>query len=245
MIKVLLIDDEPLARTLLKEYLQTHGDIEIAGECNDGFEGIKSIQALNPDLIFLDIQMPRLNGFEMLELVENPPYTIFTTAFDEYALKAFEANAIDYLLKPFNKERFDKALQKALVQITGKIPYTDILSDTVEAYPDSGNRIVLKTDGQILILPVSEVMYIEAYDDYVKIFTEDKHYVKKKTMAFYEKTLDKKAFVRIHRSHILNLSFITRIEQKDKDSYFAVLKNGTRLALSRSGYGLLKLQLGI
>ncbi len=243
MIKAILIDDEPLARTLIREYLQDIPGIQVILECNDGFEGIKAIQNLNPDLIFLDIQMPRLNGFEMLELLDKPPKVIFTTAFDEYALKAFEANAVDYLLKPFSKERFAKALQKCLDADTQKQGID--MSNTVENYPDSANRIVLKTNGNIKILPVSDVIYIEAYDDYVKIHSGDKYYVKKKTMAFYEKNLDKKKFIRIHRSFILNLSFLTRIEQTDKDAYEAVLMNGHRLSLSRTGYTLLKGQLGI
>lgn len=244
MIRVIIIDDEPLARTLVKEYLQTYTDIEIIDECNDGFEGLKSIHQLKPDLIFLDIQMPKINGFEMLELLDNPPRVIFTTAFDEYALKAFEANALDYLLKPFSKDRFDKALKKCLDSKEINSALVD-QTDQAELYPDSGNRIVLKTSNNIKILPVSEVMYIEAYDDYVKIFSGDSHYIKKKTMSFYEKTLNKTEFVRIHRSHILNLSYLTKIEQTNKDTYLAVLKNGTRLALSRSGYLLLKQQLGI
>ncbi len=245
MTRTILIDDEPLARILIKEYLLDHPEIEIVSECNDGFEGLKAIQGLNPDLIFLDIQMPRLNGFEMLELIENPPRVIFTTAFDEYALKAFEANAIDYLLKPFSKARFDRAIQKAMDTKNTIFPYEHMTNNTIELSPESASRIVLKVNGQIRILPVSDVMFIEAYDDYVKIYCGDTYYVKKKTMSFYERTLNKQGFVRIHRSHLLNISFLTRIEQKDKDSYQAVLKNGSRLSLSRSGYAGLKEQLGL
>jgi two-component system LytT family response regulator len=245
MLKVLLIDDEPLARMLVKEYLQDYPNIQVVDECNDGFEGIKSIHNLQPDLIFLDIQMPRLNGFEMLELIEEHPKIIFTTAFDEYALKAFEASAIDYLLKPFSKERFDKALQKCLENKELQSGYDNILNTEGENYPESGKRIVLKNNGQIKIIPVSEVMYIESYDDYVKIYSGEACYVKKKTMAFYEKNLNNKEFIRIHRSYILNLNFLTKLEQKEKDTYTAVLKNGTKLSLSRSGYTQLKDKLGI
>lgn len=241
--KVIIIDDEPLARVLVREYLQDHPHIEVLRECNDGFEGIKSIQELQPDLIFLDIQMPKLNGFEMLELIEQHPRIIFTTAFDEYALKAFEANALDYLLKPFSKERFDKAIKKCIENPHPATEYGSLETD--ENYPESGRRIVLKSNGQIKILPVSEVMYIESYDDYVKIYAGEACYVKKKTMAFYEKNLNRSEFVRIHRSHILNLSFLTRMDQKDKESYVAVLKNGTRLPVSRTGYSQLKEQLGL
>lgn len=242
--KVIIIDDEPLARTLIKEYLQPYKDIEIVQECNDGFEGLKAIQQHAPDLIFLDVQMPKLNGFEMLELLDNPVNVIFTTAFDEYALKAFEANAIDYLLKPFSKDRFDKAFQKFISQ-SASSSYQDMIADPEGSHPDYSNRIVVKVNGNIRIIPVSDVMYIESYDDYVKIHTRESQLVKKKTMSFYEHTLNKKEFVRIHRSYILNLAFLTKLEQIDKDSYCAILKDNTRLVMSRSGYSLLKQQLGI
>lgn len=245
MTKVILIDDEPLARSLVAEYLQAYPDFEIVQECNDGFEGVKAIQAHQPDLIFLDIQMPKLNGFEMLELLENAPKVIFTTAFDEYALKAFEANASDYLLKPFSKERFDQALKKCMAQKELSYDAHDILNNTAGKQPEESNRIVVKVNGNIRIIPVHEVMYLEAYDDYVKIYTEQACHVKKKTMAWYEHTLDSKSFVRIHRSYLLNLAWLTRIEQKEKENYAAILKNGTALALSRSGYALLKERLGI
>ncbi|MEO8117279.1 MAG: response regulator, partial [Bacteroidota bacterium] len=156
--KVIIIDDEPLARTVIKEYLQSHDEIEIIAECNDGFEGIKAIQELQPDLIFLDIQMPRINGFEMLELIENPPHVIFTTAFEEYALKAFEIHAIDYLLKPFNKERFDKALQKAMQQNMVAEKESFLQSMTL---PVQTNRIVVKDGGNIRIIPLAQVFYLE------------------------------------------------------------------------------------
>jgi two-component system, LytTR family, response regulator len=241
---VVIIDDEPLARMLVKEYLQNHTDIQVLQECSDGFEGIKAIQTLRPDFVFLDVQMPKLNGFEMLELIENPPMVIFTTAFDEYALKAFEANAIDYLLKPFNKERFDKALKKCLEQNNSK-EELPVSTHAFENYPDSANRIVVKTNNNIKIIPVSEIIYIEAYDDYVNLYSGEACYIKKKTMSFYENTLNKNEFIRIHRSYILNIAFLTRIEQINKDSYISVLKNGAKLALSRAGYGLLKEKLNI
>lgn len=245
MKKVILIDDEPLARSLVAEYLQTYPDFEIVQECNDGFEGVKAIQAHQPDLIFLDIQMPKLNGFEMLELLESVPKVIFTTAFDTYALKAFEANAVDYLLKPFSKDRFDQALKKCMDQKELTYDAQDILHNTADKQPEEGKRVVVKVNGNIKIIPIHEVMYIEAYDDYVKIYTEQACHVKKKTMAWYEHTLDSKSFARIHRSYILNLTYLTRIEQTEKESYNAILKNGNALALSRSGYGLLKERLGI
>src|SRR5690242_19331881 len=163
-IKAIIIDDEPLARMIVQEYLQAYPGITVLQECSDGFEGIKAIQALHPDLIFLDIQMPKINGFEMLELIEQPPSVIFTTAFDEYAMKAFEAHAIDYLLKPFNKERFDKAIQKWMQQRTSaeKINPQVALNEEVRQ-PEERNRIVVKEGGNIRIIPVHEIQYIEAY----------------------------------------------------------------------------------
>ena len=167
MIKTILIDDEPLARSITREYLQSYQDIEIVQECNDGFEGVKAITQHKPDLIFLDIQMPKITGFEMLELLEHSPAVIFTTAFDEYAIKAFEAHAIDYLLKPFSKERFDKALQKWMSQRKQSTGPSAILSDEIRQ-PEERNRIVVKEGGNIRIIPVQDILYVEAYDDYVK-----------------------------------------------------------------------------
>jgi two-component system LytT family response regulator len=251
MIKTILIDDEPLARVITREYLQSYSDIEIVAECNDGFEGVKAIAQHKPDLIFLDIQMPKINGFEMLELLEQPPSVIFTTAFDEYAMKAFEAHAIDYLLKPFNKERFDKAMQKWLQQRgAGSTPSTsDKNAQTVVheevRQPEERNRIVVKEGGNIRIVPVHEIHYIEAYDDYVKIFTQKEMFLKKKTLSFYEQSLDSAQFVRVHRSYLLQLNQLTRIEPLEKDSHVALLKSGVRVPLSKTGYVKLKSVLGL
>jgi two-component system, LytTR family, response regulator len=247
MIKAILIDDEPLARSIVKEYLQTYPEIQIVEECNDGFEGVKNITRHQPDLIFLDIQMPKINGFEMLELIEDAPDVIFTTAFDEYAIKAFESHAIDYLLKPFSKERFDKAIQKWMVQYNrteGK-PNTQALLEHDVRQPEERNRIVVKENGNIRIIPVHEVLYIEAYDDYVKIYTTKEMFLKKKTMSFYEQSLDGDQFVRVHRSYIIQLSQLTRIEPLEKDTHVALLKNGTRVPLSKTGYVKLKGVLGL
>jgi two-component system LytT family response regulator len=247
MIKTILIDDEPLARSIVREYLQTYPEIQIIEECNDGFEGVKNITKHQPDLIFLDIQMPKINGFEMLELIENGPDVIFTTAFDEYAIKAFESHAIDYLLKPFSKERFDKAIQKWLVQRNrseGKANPLTLLDNDVRQ-PEERNRIVVKENGNIRIIPVHEVLYIEAYDDYVKIFSSKEMFLKKKTMSFYEQSLDPDQFVRVHRSYIIQLSQLTKIEPLEKDTHVALLKNGTRIPLSKTGYTKLKSVLGL
>lgn len=244
MIRVILIDDEPLARSIVKEYLQAHADVEVIAECNDGFEGVKSIAQHKPDLIFLDIQMPKINGFEMLELLESPPPVIFTTAFDEHAMKAFELHAIDYLLKPFSQERFDKALQKWKSQQPLSQKNTEALIEN-SAQPEERQRIVVKKGVNIVILPIQTVFYIEAFDDYVKVHTREGFYLKKKTMAHYEKALDPQQFVRVHRSYLLNLSELTRIEAAEKDSHVALLKSGVRIPLSATGYAKLKEVLGI
>ena len=244
MIRTVVIDDEPLARTIVLEYLQSHGDFSVVQECNDGFEGVKAITQHKPDLIFLDIQMPKINGFEMLELIENPPAVIFTTAFDEYAIKAFEAHAIDYLLKPFSKERFDKAVQKWLQQRQQSAHVHAELPEGIRQ-PEERNRIVVKESGNIRIIPVHDVLYLEAYDDYVKIYTGKEMFLKKKTMSFYENTLDPTQFVRVHRSYMIALSQLTRIEPLEKDTHVALLKNGVRIPLSKSGYTKLKSVLGL
>jgi two-component system LytT family response regulator len=243
MIRTVIIDDEPLARSIVAEYLRSYPEVKIVQECNDGFEGVKAVTQHKPDLIFLDIQMPKINGFEMLELLDEPPAVIFTTAFDEYAIKAFEAHAIDYLLKPFSKDRFDKALGKWLQHrhISGGQHTVPPAARPAEEH----NRIVVKEGHNIRIIPVSEVMYLEAYDDYVKIFTGKEMFLKKKTMAFYEQSLDNEIFLRVHRSYIVQLAQITRIEPLEKDTHVALLKNGVRIPLSKTGYTKLKATLGL
>jgi two-component system LytT family response regulator len=244
MIKAILIDDEPLARSMVKEYLQKHTDIEVVGECSDGFEGVKAITHHKPDLIFLDIQMPKINGFEMLELLETPPSVIFTTAFDEYAIKAFEHHAVDYLLKPFSQERLDKAIHKWKESQSTTQKNTSALIEN-SAQPEEQQRIVVKKGTNIVILPIHLVHYIEAFDDYVKVHTREGFYLKKKTMSHYEKSLDARLFVRVHRSYLLNIQELTRIEPLEKDNHVALLKSGVRIPLSQSGYGKLKEVLGI
>jgi two-component system LytT family response regulator len=247
MSKVVIIDDEPLARSLVVEYLQQHSSIEIAAECNDGFQGVKAIMQHKPDLIFLDIQMPKINGFEMLELLDSTPSVIFTTAFDEYAIKAFEANAIDYLLKPFSKDRFDLAIQKwnEKKNTTSSNKNIQALLENTTKQPDEKSRIVVKNGSDIRIVPMADVMYIEAYDDYVKIFTKDTYFLKKKTMNYYEQVLDSSQFFRTHRSFIINLQELTKIEPLEKNTYVVLLKNGKRIPLSRTGYSKLKETLGV
>jgi two-component system LytT family response regulator len=244
--KAIIIDDEPLARSIVKEYLQSYPSIEVVQECNDGFEGLKAINQHQPELIFLDIQMPKINGFEMLELIDNPPQVIFTTAFEEYAIKAFETHAVDYLLKPFSKDRFDKAVQKISQQQQKavEVKTKDVL-ETAAQSPIQSSRIVVKDGGKIKIIPVTQIQYLEAADDYVKIFTTDGTFLKKKTMQFFEESLAPFHFVRVHRSYILNTQLITRIDAYEKDSHLALLSSGVRVPVSKAGYSKLKEMLGL
>ena len=247
MLRALIIDDEPLARSIVKEYLQNHASIEVIAECGDGFEGLKAIQQHRPDLLFLDIQMPKINGFEMLELVEHPPAVIFTTAFDEYAIRAFETHAIDYLLKPFSKERFDKAIEKFgsqnQVQVQQQAAVSMLQSAALQ--PSQHERIVVKNGGKIKIIPVSQVHYLEAADDYVKIITSEGSFLKNKTMAYFESILSPGQFVRTHRSYLLNVQEITRIDPYERESHLAILRSGARIPVSKTGYGKLKTVLGL
>lgn len=245
MIKSIIIDDEPLARSIVKEYLQGQEQVEVVQECNDGFEGVKAIMQHKPHLIFLDIQMPKINGFEMLELLEEKPSVIFTTAFDEYAIKAFEAHAVDYLLKPFTKERFDKALEKFFSQAPVQKKATEELLQSATHLPSQSERIVVKTAGKIKIIPIPEILYLEAADDYVKIYTKEGSFLKNKTMSFFENTLPQDQFVRIHRSYILNVQEITRIDPYEKENHLAILRSGARIPVSKNGYGKLKEVLGL
>lgn len=290
-----IIDDEPLARLIVREYLQSYPQITVLQECNDGFEGLKAIQQLHPDLIFLDIQMPKINGFEMLELVENPPAVIFTTAFDEYAIRAFETHAVDYLLKPFSKERFDKALRKWLAAAAspgtaapsaanpgasasapaphpdGAAPHDNAapqeaagnastptaphspypaaphqsLLDTAAESPVQQTRVVVKTAGKIKIIPLEDIHYLEAADDYVKIHTHNGAFLKNRTMGYFEKVLDPNRFVRTHRSYIINIQQVTRIDPYEKDSHLCVLSSGAQVPVSKAGYVKLRSVLGL
>ena len=228
----IIIDDEPLARMMVKEYLQHYPAITVAAECGDGFEGLKAIQQHKPDLIFLDIQMPKITGFEMLELVDEPPAVIFTTAFEEYAIKAFDAHAADYLLKPFSRERFDKAMQKMMLQQSNNAP---LITATALQNTTQSNRIVVKENGKIKIIPYPQIQYVEATDDYIKIHTADGVFLKKKTMQYYEDNLPAQEFIRVHRSYIINTQLITRIDLHEKDSHLVLLTTGVRLPVSKAG----------
>lgn len=243
--KAIIIDDEPLAREMVKQYLQKHPVIQLVTECNDGFEGIKSIAEHLPDLIFLDVQMPKINGFEMLELLDHKPAVIFVTAFEEYAIKAFDKDAIDYLLKPYSQERFDKAVWKAM-EASRNGTNTPLEKLQQLKYPGEVlQRVVVKTGTKVKIIPVHEIEYIQAEDDFVKISTHEGSFLKNQTMKFYEDNLDKNTFVRIHRSYTVHVNQVTRIDRSGKENHLAILRNGKELPVSKSGYVRLKEVLGL
>jgi two-component system LytT family response regulator len=242
-IRTLIIEDEEPARDLLKTYLKNHSEIELIGEFSDGFNGIKGINELKPDLLFLDIQLPKLTGFEILELVEHNPVIVFTTAYDQYALKAFELNATDYLLKPFSADRLAGAVNKAIDKIkqhSNEETNIKKLVTTIDDKPESIDRIVVKTGSKIKVIPSNKIIYIEAQDDYVMIYHEEGKSLKEKTMKYFESHLDPNQFVRIHRSYIANINHIIQLEQFSKENYIAILKNGVKLKVSDSGYKNLK-----
>lgn len=238
-IKSVIVDDEELARLLLKESLKEIPQIEIIGEAENGFEALKLIQDLQPQLIFLDVQMPKLNGFEMLELIEQRPEVIFITAYDSYAIRAFEENAVDYLLKPFTTKRLELAVKKAEERLnTGDETHKPEtlhhkLNENKDQYLD---RIVVKTGARIRIIPASEIQYLKAEDDYVMIHIKGEKHLKQQTMKYLEEHLNPKDFVRIHRSYIVRMGFVESIELYEKDSYIVKLKDGNTLSVSKSGY---------
>lgn len=238
-IKTIIIDDEELARRVIKKHLEQHQDIEVVGECQDGFEGVKMIQTGKPDLIFLDIQMPRLTGFEMLELLERPPVIIFVTAYDQHAMKAFDVSAVDYLLKPFSAERFAESLQKARRLLDAPDMQQQTLKNIARHSPTPDEplrRIVVQHHDRIVLIPVEKILRMEAQGDYVMLITADGKYLKNQTMNHFQKILPKDEFVRLHRSHLVRLSFIRTIESPRRGSYQVTLGDKSQLPVSRSGY---------
>jgi two-component system LytT family response regulator len=239
--KAIIVDDEPLARETVKEHLKRHPEIRISGECSNGFEAVKMIHELQPDLVFLDIQMPKLDGFDVIELLgKEAPQVIFITAFDEYALKAFEAQAVDYILKPVKAERFDKAVKR----ITGTM--ADNPDERIDRLIDHNrnnskplSRILIRDGVNVTILDPKDVIFVEASDDYVKFHTSQRYWLKSDRMSNLEQTLDTRIFCRIHRSYIININFITKIEPYSKDSRIVRLSNGKSLPVSRNGYSRL------
>ncbi len=239
-VRVAIVDDEPLARAVIREYLGAHADTEVVAECANGFEAVKAVTELSPDLMFLDVQMPKLSGFEVLELVGRSVPVIFTTAYDQYALRAFEVHAVDYLLKPFSAERFTEALARARERIASREPMpVDALLDAARPKHGAAERVLIRDGSQVHVLPVDKIDYVEAQDDYVCFKSEGKNYLKDQTMAAVEAQLDPGRFVRIHRSYILNIDRIARVELYAKDSRVAILRDGTRLPVSRAGYARL------
>jgi len=243
-LQTLIIEDEELARNLLRSYLKDQPDIEIIGECENGFDGVKAINEKKPDLVFLDIQMPKITGFEMIELLDHKPQIIFTTAYDQYALKAFELNAVDYLLKPFSKERMQKAIEKVVHHIQHNENNIEKLEEMSNFRPGEEfiDRVVVKDRHKIHIITVDKIRYIESLDDYVMIYTHDGRHMKQKTMKYFETYLDPKNFIRIHRSFIVQVDNIAEIQQYEKESYVVILKDKdkTKLKVSKSGYKKIK-----
>lgn len=240
-IRTIIVEDEELARNLLKSYLKERDDLEIIAECENGFEGVKAINELKPDLVFLDIQMPKITGFEMLELLDHHPEIIFTTAYDQYALKAFEFNAADYLLKPFSKDRLLAAVDKVTERLAKKAESDDIVDKisnfTREEFLD---RVVVKDRHKIHIIPVDQIRYVESLDDYVLIYTNEGRFMKQKTMKYFETALDPRNFARIHRSYIVRIDQIAQLQQYEKESYIVILHDKTKLKVSKTGYKNLK-----
>lgn len=236
--RVIIVDDEHLARTLLREYLRPHADIEIVAECANGFEAVKAIAHLAPDLVFLDIQMPKLDGFEVAELAGPNVRYIFVTAFDQFALRAFDVHAIDYLLKPFGQARFDQALAHARAS-AGPAPVAPLLAEAAQR-DGPLTRVLIRDGAQVHVVPAADIDTIEAQDDYVRITAGAKAWLKHGSLTELENQLDAAAFVRIHRSWIVALSAVARIEPLTKDSYCAVLHSGARLPVSRTGYPKLR-----
>jgi two-component system LytT family response regulator len=240
-LRVVIVDDEPLARAVVREFLRQHPGVDVVAECGNGFDAVKAVAELSPDLVFLDVQMPKLNGFEVLELIGRSVPVVFTTAYDQYALRAFEVHAVDYLLKPFSEERFAEALARARARILAREPGADLeaLVSDGRGRQAPAERVLIRDGPQVHVLPVEKIDYVEAQDDYVCFKADGRQYLKDQTMGALEATLDPARFVRIHRSYLLNIERIARVELYAKDSRVAILRDGTRLPVSRAGYARL------
>ncbi len=247
-IRTLIIEDEEPARAIVREFLKSIPAIEVIGEAGDGFTGAKVINEMKPDLVFLDVQMPKLTGFELLELLDHPCLIIFTTAYDQYALKAFEMNAVDYLLKPFAQSRFKEAVERAIIRFNSNqtdAKVAEAVVKTNEETIEHLERIAVRKAGSIEVIPVDDIIYVESDGDYVVIHTPKGKFMKEKTMKFLESHLPVSKFVRIHRSYIVNVAKIQRLELYEKDSYLVVLQNGEKLRSSDSGQKTLRLRLNL
>jgi two-component system LytT family response regulator len=244
-IRAVIVDDEELARQILREYLAHHSNIELIAECANGFEAVKTVAEQQPDLVFLDIQMPKLDGFEVLELMgAGPAAVIFVTAYDNYAIRAFDVHAVDYLLKPIGRERFEAALQRASERLSGgktpAMPPAPELAAAARPPSQYLDRIPVRDGVRVFIIPVAKLDYAEAQDDYVELTAEGKKHLKQQTISSLEAALDPARFLRIHRSYIVNLERVARIEPYGKESHVAVLSNGATLPVSRAGYSRLR-----
>jgi two-component system, LytTR family, response regulator len=240
----IIIDDEPLARELVRTYAKEIESLQIVAECGDGFEALRQIQQLKPDVLFLDIQMPKLDGFELLEVLDYEPVIIFTTAYDQFAIRAFERNAADYLLKPFSAERFRQAVTKAWNRLaeakTGESVKLATLRDDAQEARGNLDRVVTRLGSKVTVIPVDRIWYIESADDYVMIHSELGSHLKEKTMKYFEEHLPANHFVRIHRGFIINLSQMAAIEPYTKDTHQVTLKCGAKLRASSEGYKRLR-----
>jgi len=239
-IRTIIVDDEELARQVLREFLAGHAEMEIIAECANGFEAVKAVTELKPDLLFLDIQMPKLDGFEVLELIGTDRAIVFVTAYDEHAIRAFDIHAVDYLLKPFGAERFEVALQRVKQRLGGKLPPPAELASSARPPAQYLERLVVKDGTRVHLIPVAKLDYAEAQDDYVALCSEGKKHLKQQPISALESALDPSRFLRIHRSYIVNLERVAKIEPYSKDSYVAVLHAGNQLPVSRSGYARLR-----
>jgi len=238
--RALIVDDEELARHIIRELLQPHTEIEVVAECANGFEAVKACAEHRPDLIFLDVQMPKLTGFDVLELIGEDASVIFVTAYDQYAMRAFEVHAVDYLLKPIGKKRFEEALERAKSRLGEKTPSAQKLADSARPPQQFLERVVVKDGTRVTLIPIAKLDYVEAQDDYVALASQGKKHLKQQTIASLEACLDPNCFVRIHRSYIVNLERVVRIEPYGKDSRLAILSDGARLPVSRTGYARLQ-----
>jgi two-component system LytT family response regulator len=239
-LRVVIVDDEPLARAVVREYISVHPGVEVVAECTNGFEAVKAVSELSPDLVFLDVQMPKLSGFEVLELIGRAVPVVFTTAYDQYALRAFDVHAIDYLLKPFSEQRFAEALARARERLASRdVMPVDALVSEARGKQGPLERVLIRDGSQVHVLPVDKIDYVEAQDDYVAFRSDGKSYLKDQTLGVTEGLLDPARFVRIHRSYLLNLDRIARVELYAKDSRIAILRDGTKLPVSRAGYARL------
>ena len=242
-ITALIVDDEDLARLVLRELIETHPELEVAAECANGFAAVKAVAEHKPDLIFLDVQMPKLSGFDVLELIGTETPVIFVTAYDQYAMRAFEVHAVDYLLKPVGRERFEAALERAKSRLGEKMPTPPELAAAARPPKQFLERIVVRDGTRVTLIPVGKLDYAEAQDDYVALASEGKKHLKQQTIAGLEACLDPDRFVRVHRSYIVNFERVARIEPYGRDSRLAILADGTRLPVSKTGFARLKILL--